>query len=94
MLAIKQQKVYHKQIKDQVLIKYGGVCICCKENYLPYLEIDHINGGGTKEVQKLGGGRYLHMLLELPKRDDLQILCANCHTAKTKRESCLHKSWL
>lgn len=88
---INLSKERHKQRKNDVLLKYGGRCSCCGEDYFSYLEIDHINGGGTKEIRELGGGRYLSMLYESPIRDDLQILCANCHTAKTKMIPCYHK---
>jgi len=49
------------------------------------LQIDHINGGGTKEFkQKNSGGIYKHILgLPLDKvHVNYQILCANCNRIK------------
>lgn len=44
------------------------------------LQIDHINGGGTKERTKKGK-EYLRMVLEKIKAGskDYQLLCANCN---------------
>lgn len=48
------------------------------------LQIDHINGGGVKQVKKLGSNgvyRYYYNRPEEAKKD-LQLLCANCNWIK------------
>lgn len=74
-------------LKIEVLSHYGnGKCACvfCKEERLPCLSIDHINGNGAKERKKLasrGNGLYYWL-----KRNDYpsgyQTLCMNCQWMK------------
>ena len=81
-----RSKRRHAEIRKKALDKYGGACACCKENNIKYLQIDHVDGGGNKERQRLGnkgrGNRFFTILVQSKKRKDIQILCANCHQAK------------
>ena len=84
-----QERRNHSQtVRQDVLVKYGGKCVCCGESHLPYLDIDHKNGGGNAERKSRGGGGYYTFLRRTPIREDLQLLCANCHVAKTRKAEC------
>ncbi len=79
-----------KRQKQKVVDAYGGECACCGETWLPYLQIDHINGGGLTDRKLYGGGqRFYGSLIRRSFPDGLQVLCANCHAAKTARLECV-----
>lgn len=67
--------------KQKVIKHYGGQCSCCGEKILDFLAIDHINGGGTQERNKLkmgGNGIYLYIIREnFPQ--GFRVLCHNCN---------------
>lgn len=77
------------EIRQEAITAYGGVCVCCGEDYYPYLELDHTNGGGKKERQEIGAATTFYRYL---KRNNwpthMQVLCANCHRAKTSGRPC------
>lgn len=72
--------------------KYGGKCECCGERNPSFLQIDHINGGGTKERGK-DGGAFTSKLYWQPIREDLRVLCANCNFAMGRKGFCPHTSF-
>lgn len=77
-----------------VLVAYSGnppKCACCNEEEYVFLQLDHINGGGTNERIKYGAGVGLFCWLRKKKfPKGYQILCANCNYAKIRGE-CPHK---
>lgn len=85
----REQSTYYRN-RAEVITAYGGKCVCCSEDYLPYLELDHINGAGAAHRKSLGltGSSYFYWF----KRNDyppiVQVLCSNCHAAKTGRHEC------
>jgi hypothetical protein len=95
---LERHREYYKEVRRKAqqdkrrlcILKYGGKCTCCGLEHLPYLQLDHVNGNGHRERKqgKLGMRFYNHLLRE-PVSPDLQVLCANCHHAKTRKEECL-----
>src|SRR5215216_5410941 len=82
-------KAYGRRIREkrrrEAIEAYGGACACCGEDHLPYLQLDHINGGGRQER----GESYATWFNNLRKAgwpEGLQVLCANCHQAKTLQQ--------
>ena len=75
-----------------VINHYGGKCACCTEARLIFLQIDHINDDGYKHKRILKGklAKWLHGQWRKTGiwPDDFQILCANCHQAKTQLGRC------
>lgn len=72
------------RLRESTINAYGGSCVCCGEDRMYFLQLDHINGGGRRHAKECGGVRQMHRVL----RDQgyppiLQVLCANCHMAKT-----------
>lgn len=90
-----QKKILYSRNRELVLNHYGSgypKCSCCGEKEKKFLEIDHINGGGSKERKKIGGGSTFYSYLishKYPK--GFQLLCSNCNQAKGKYGICPHK---
>ncbi len=92
----KNSKAYHTRLRILVLKAYGGenpCCVCCKENTLIFLCIDHINNNGSQHRQEIGKNRQqpknigssgIYQWLKnnnFPK--GFQVLCFNCNMAKS-----------
>jgi len=72
-------------------------CFRCGFSDIRALQIDHINGGGTKELDTISsGGLYARILnlSEVEIRNAYQILCANCNMIKKEenRENYIWKN--
>ena len=78
------------KLRTEVLQAYGGKCACCSEAFEGYLEIDHINDDGNKHRAETDGtvrGTYRDLRRKgFPPI--VQVLCSNCHRAKTRKVSC------
>lgn len=83
-------KYVHKN-KAIVFQHYGNQCACCGQSYVDYLQLDHKEGGGSTHRRSLPNTQSIYrwaILNEFPA--SLQLLCANCHFAKTKNKACHH----
>jgi len=72
-------------IRQKLIDILGDKCIQCGISDPRVLQIDHINGGGTKEVRHFKNGVNMYMFyINDPSiaRTKLQILCANCNWIK------------
>jgi len=58
-------------------------------DYIYCLQIDHVNGGGSEERKKIGGGSLMKLIYEKVKSGskDYQLLCANCNWIKRYKNS-------
>ena len=80
----KTQRDYARRLREAVFDILGRECSKCGFNDIRALQIDHKNGGGSKERKKYGG-RYIYTLVLRNIADgkkDYQILCANCNAFK------------
>ena len=78
--------------KVKIFELLGNKCAKCGETDWRLLQIDHVNGGGTrerklgvKEGSKRGNSAYHHIWKEIVKegkKDKYQLLCANCNWLK------------
>ncbi len=83
-----EKLLYHKErwLKHRmILINYfGGKCERCGFSDYRALQIDHINGGGSREMRNLvilkAPLRYLERIKK--NRGEYQLLCANCNWIK------------
>jgi hypothetical protein len=80
-----------RENRDKINILLGGKCAVCGWDDARALELDHIQGGGSRELRKgLGAGngyytRVLKHLSNLPggaDSDKYQLLCANHNKIK------------
>lgn len=77
----KQERSYNDQLREQVLEQYGKKCGKCGFNSdLRILQLDHVNGGGVKEIRERGVRWVRRRALENPEK--YQLLCPNCNWIK------------
>ena len=86
-----------QKCRIEVLTHYShGIpkCSCCGEREIKFLQIDHINGGGSKDRKKnkvRGGQPFYYFLKRNNYPKGFQVLCANCNLAKWSYGQCPHK---
>ncbi len=70
-------------IHKQCLNKYGSICNRCGFTDIRALQIDHVNGGGAKEIRSFRKQwrKYYRMVLA-DQTGKYQVLCANCNWIK------------
>lgn len=69
------------ELREKAINKLGGKC--CKCGYYDHraLQIDHINGGGSKELKSMSRSTYLNKIIK-GETKAYQLLCANCNWIK------------
>ena len=80
-LCLSQQRAKRAEEKLTVLAAYGRMCVCCGEDEVDFLQVDHIDGGGHAHRQKIGRD-ICSWLIANKFPAGFQILCANCNTGK------------
>lgn len=81
----------YQQWREECIQRYGGCCSCCGLTCQKYLQLDHVNDDGADHRREIANGRggslYKWAVAnDFPNR--LQLLCANCHQAKTVYGGC------
>ena len=74
-----------RKVRKNVLSVLGGKCVKCGFADFRALQIDHINGGGLKELKTLYGRKYYNHIISLSaeeRNSRYQCLCANCNWIK------------
>jgi hypothetical protein len=89
-----QSKGINRRLKLRVYEAYGNRCVCCGEDNLGFLSIDHVNGGGRAHRQEVGGGVQLwRLIIKAGFPDDFRLLCYNCNLGRYHNGGiCPHKS--
>jgi len=82
-----QNHSYHKQ-KGEIMDKLGGKCAECETE--EYLEIHHIRG--TDLPASRPGAERIRDWKEQLKKDNLLLLCLDCHADVTHRRPSLNMS--
>lgn len=82
-----QRRKYNRKCKQdlrqKVFEKLGSKCVRCGFSDIRCLQIDHINGHGTRELKELGGGSLKYYKKVLADTEgNYQLLCANCNWIK------------
>jgi len=84
---------WYDKLRSEIIKEYGGSCVCCGEEQVEFLSVDHINGGGTKHRKTLGGGTAFFKWLRdnnYPK-NEYRLLCMNCNWARGRYGYCPHE---
>lgn len=88
-----RQQEYRDLLKAETFAAYGAVCVCCGEDEMTFLTIDHIKGDGAllrRDMKHSGSSLYAWL-----KKNNFpagyQTLCFNCNLAKRQRDECPHK---
>ncbi len=88
-LSVKSK--YGRQYKHEAKIAafnaYGGCrCVCCGEESVVFLTIDHIKGGGNKHRREVLGGKGGFVMYQWLKLNNYpagyRVLCFNCNFAE------------
>ncbi|CAK0755098.1 hypothetical protein CCP1ISM_50030 [Azospirillaceae bacterium] len=80
----KNNDKYNHNVRQRVVEILGGKCKRCGFQDIRALQIDHINGGGYKEIRKNSAKVRYRLVLESVQRKEnkYQLLCANCNWIK------------
>ncbi len=79
----KKSRDYNKRKREELIAALGGKCSRCGIDDHRVLQIDHVNGGGTKDCKKMVGVKNKTILERvLSGSKDYQLLCANCNWIK------------
>jgi len=86
------QRNYLRRLRIAVVSILGSKCVVCGFSDPRALQVDHINGGGQKEINTIHRNTYYGMVIKsvLNKENKYQLLCANCNWIKRveKGEQC------
>lgn len=86
---------YRIQLRRDAFAAYGGKCACCGEDTWQFLGLDHINNDGRAHRLAISNGKASYLFYLRIKQagypSGIQVLCANCHRAKTVYQTCPHK---
>lgn len=76
------RRKHDRKLRSDVFSLLGGICRLCGFSDWRALQLDHVDGGGLKELKALGHTRavYRKVLVEGPA--GYQLLCANCNVIK------------
>lgn len=78
----KKNREAKRKLRIKVINTYGGKCKRCGFKDFRALQIDHINGGGTKERKTKSIIQLLYEIVRKNYPKDYQVLCANCNCIK------------
>lgn len=79
---------YRQKIKTEVLSHYSPklMCALCGFKDLRALSMDHINGGGTKHLKKIGVSVFYYWLKNNNYPPGFRVLCMNCQFVERERQ--------
>lgn len=77
---IKRRQDYAANFKNKIFALLGDKCMRCGFNDKRALQIDHINGGGKKQIRSMTWVNYYKFVIKNPTL--FQTLCANCNWIK------------
>ena len=90
-------KKYREKLRRLVLLGCSGgktiKCVCCEENNIEFMTIDHVNGGGTKHRKEFNGdnSKFYRWIIKNNFPETLRVLCMNCNWAFGQKGYCPHK---
>ena len=87
-------KTYRLKLRNAAFEHYGGsICVCCHEDMVGFLTIDHMNGNGNihrRAIRTNGGHGFYQWLKNNNYPPGFQVLCYNCNMAKGVYGHCPH----
>jgi hypothetical protein len=85
---------YNARLRKAALDVLGGKCIKCGFSDIRALQVDHVNGGGTKDKKKTTH-TYFKIVVEsfLKGENKYQLLCANCNWIKRYENKEIYKKY-
>jgi hypothetical protein len=87
-----QTKAHHNKKRRQIVVAYGGACVCCGEDTFEFLTFDHVHNDGADHRRQIGRtSQLLAWIIKNDYPDTLQLLCYNCNCAKGFHGVCPHQ---
>lgn len=80
-----------REIKLEVIEEYGGLCDCCGESNLEFLQIDHVDNDGADHRRAIGMSIYKWLHDNGCPKDGFRLLCANCNWSRGQWGYCPHE---
>jgi hypothetical protein len=79
----KRLALFHTTQRKEIIDLLGGKCSRCGFDDYRALQIDHVEGGGRKEIESLKSSYLFHVIKEIKAGSKkYQCLCANCNWIK------------
>lgn len=79
----KSTREYNARSRKALVDLLGGKCVRCGFNDPRALQVDHVNGGGTKDIKEMTGMKNIEITRRvLSGSKEYQLLCANCNWIK------------
>jgi len=72
----------YEKLRNMVFNKLGNQCAKCGFKDRRALQLDHINGGGSRELKEIKATGIYLKILKSENVTDYQLLCANCNWIK------------
>lgn len=80
---LRRRRAVYSALRYRVLRKLGDKCRFCGFRDARALQIDHVNGGGMRELKFVHTAKKLRTILEMENPEThYQLLCANCNWIK------------
>lgn len=70
------------KLYSDIYKRYGAICVRCGFADRRALQIDHINGGGTRHRKTFKNDYNYYRFVRDAPEGFFQILCANCNASK------------
>ena len=70
---------YRYRIKHTAFLALGGKCVECGNTDMRVFQINHVNGGGSKEYRSRGVEPVYRDIILKNRRTDVNLMCANCN---------------
>lgn len=81
------QGLTDREVRTIIFREYGESCVCCGfSDDIDQLTLDHI-----KPVRGNHRKNYAQLIREGFPKDNLQVLCSTCNTAKSAGNRCPHE---
>jgi hypothetical protein len=77
--AVKSSITSKQKLKQDIIAHYGNKCVCCSEDKLKFLTIDHINQNGAEHRKTLDINIYNWLKQNNYPKDNFRVLCWNCN---------------
>jgi hypothetical protein len=85
----------HRDLRHEVVVAYGGKCVCCSERIEMLLTIDHKLNNGARERRRMSYNafRFYRKIVREGFPDIYQLLCWNCNYGKFRNGGlCPHQT--
>ena len=72
-------------LRHEVLLKIGRICVCCSESNPVFLTVDHIQNDGRRHRAAFSGNTvalYNSILKATDARERFRTLCYNCNCGR------------